>query len=986
MKKRKYTDLDVTLIRQQVESVLKDHFLTVLKEELKSESAQVKEILGLADAFQALPIGERMQPDVISRVKEEVYDVLSKSWDSPEKEDSEEPYEELKEALVASLDQLPEVIHQTQPGERFTPLDEDSFFWRNVKKVKLLAFKLSTIGRKRTKKKGTTPVYWGHSIPLKNLALYYFGGSLLRDLIPVTDQFYIGLCKQYLLIKQFEEEVLEGDVQKTTTQIKSSITRSSKSILAEVEKGIHAVLDSKTSEFQHAAERVGTIELSARKYSDISIKTYNSISSKKWDRNNQEWKNTVFALFEEWRLDLDIHILKNKAHALLAEFQSSQLKKLDEQISPEIALIQDFISEAEKSISTKEDGSLSKTLKNINYQAGKKLGQDLVPELCDKLTSQNIVNLINKLEVEVRQHVEELDNEHVIVPSNSYDSALKADELKRISPYELISFETLNRLQEDLEIVKKELFQSLEDTVSSISDLDNIITFNMGAAIATLEEEGKTEEEVEALAVEGLKRALTRLTTSKDQLTSSLEKTADQVEAIINTFCESILELTDNENVIQLRLRIAKAKAAQQAAELKEGIKDKIITQKNKLVIHWKDAQERIKKLLSKISNSFILTASKPEITKEVSDFLLSSQSAINSLPLIYRRLYRIEPLEDLELFEGRENELKKLDEAFENWNKGRYAGTVVLGEKWGGLTSFVNFAISRSKYPFSITRFSATDNITTKSSLIDFMKIILKNDSFQNLEEIIQFLNEGQKRIIVLEDLQSLYLRKIDGFVALRLLFELMARTYERVFWITTCTIYAWKYLSKAINIDEYFSYAIEMGELSNDEIVNIVWKRNRISGFNIQFEPSEKLAVEKKFLKLSARDQQSLLKKEYFEALNAFAKSNVSLALIFWLLSTKEVDESTITISHFKNPDLNFINVLSMDKVYTLHALILHDGLTEKQLAEVLNISESMSQLNLLALLEDGIVMKEETVFLVNPIVYRNTVLMLRSKNLIH
>ncbi|MEQ9006363.1 MAG: hypothetical protein RLP12_00660, partial [Ekhidna sp.] len=348
--------------------------------------------------FQALPIGERMQPDVISRVKEEVYDVLSKSWDSPEKEDSEEPYEELKEALVASLDQLPEVIHQTQPGERFTPLDEDSFFWRNVKKVKLLAFKLSTIGRKRTKKKGTTPVYWGHSIPLKNLALYYFGGSLLRDLIPVTDQFYIGLCKQYLLIKQFEEEVLEGDVQKTTTQIKSSITRSSKSILAEVEKGIHAVLDSKTSEFQHAAERVGTIELSARKYSDISIKTYNSISSKKWDRNNQEWKNTVFALFEEWRLDLDIHILKNKAHALLAEFQSSQLKKLDEQISPEIALIQDFISEAEKSISTKEDGSLSKTLKNINYQAGKKLGQDLVPELCDKLTSQNIVNLINKLE------------------------------------------------------------------------------------------------------------------------------------------------------------------------------------------------------------------------------------------------------------------------------------------------------------------------------------------------------------------------------------------------------------------------------------------------------------------------------------------------------------------------------------------------------------------------------------------------------------
>ena len=53
------------------------------------------------------------------------------------------------------------------------------------------------------------------------------------------------------------------------------------------------------------------------------------------------------------------------------------------------------------------------------------------------------------------------------------------------------------------------------------------------------------------------------------------------------------------------------------------------------------------------ISNRFILTAKKPVLTKQVSDFLLEYQQAMSVLPVIYKRLYQIEPLQDLELFEG---------------------------------------------------------------------------------------------------------------------------------------------------------------------------------------------------------------------------------------------------------------------------------------------------------------------------------------------
>ena len=255
-----------------------------------------------------------------------------------------------------------------------------------------------------------------------------------------------------------------------------------------------------------------------------------------------------------------------------------------------------------------------------------------------------------------------------------------------------------------------------------------------------------------------------------------------------------------------------------------------------------------------------------------------------------------------------------------------------------------------------------------------------------KNLDQVETFLKNGSKRIVIIEDLQNLYLRKVGGFTTLQLMFQLMAKTHHQVFWIMTTTIYAWQYLDKTIHISEYFSYIIAMKELTHEQVKNIIWKRNRISGFNILFDADKERLNDKKFSKLNEDEQQQLLKKEFFSSLINFARSNVSLALIYWLLSTKRVDEKAITIGSFKNPDLNFINVLSMDKIYILHALIIHDGLTELQLNDVLYTTNIAIKLLLIELLQDGILLQRDDIFMVNPIIYRNLISLLKSKNLIH
>ena len=83
-------------------------------------------------------------------------------------------------------------------------------------------------------------------------------------------------------------------------------------------------------------------------------------------------------------------------------------------------------------------------------------------------------------------------------------------------------------------------------------------------------------------------------------------------------------------------------------------------------------------------------------------------------------------------------------------------------------------------------------------------------------MNEVELFIEElnNTKGIIILEGLQYAYLKKVDGFETLKLLFEIISKTNKNIFWICTCTLHAWNYLNKAISIEEYFGHVIKLGE----------------------------------------------------------------------------------------------------------------------------------------------------------------------------
>jgi len=64
----------------------------------------------------------------------------------------------------------------------------------------------------------------------------------------------------------------------------------------------------------------------------------------------------------------------------------------------------------------------------------------------------------------------------------------------------------------------------------------------------------------------------------------------------------------------------------------------------------------------------------------------------------------------------------------------------------------------------------------------------------------------------------------------------------------------------------------------------------------------------------------------------------------------------------------------------------LLIHDGLTEEDVSSINGISVERNRRLLIALEDDGIIVRNSKLFLINPLLYRPIVEVLRAKNIIN
>lgn len=883
---------------------------------------------------------------------------------------------------------------QEQHRNRFAIIGDESFFWKNIKRVKNIVFRLSRvplhIGNlfRRLFKRAPKPVkYWKHNIDLHTVAIQ----TIVLPFVQTLKEFETYLGEQTL---QTLETLME-DVSHTmvrpyyTTHSTFDFNRWSANLTENMQQSFEKFKTTHLDKFLSDCQKSGTIELCTSPYKRTTSKKF-SYTSGLFTKTSISLSMIIEETITKWSFSMRLSSINAKINVVKKEYHTSFSEKFIQSTQPPHHAIEQYLTttknELEALAEVKKDELRSFIVVNLY-----KVKKNVLPQI-EKITNlqfvQQLLNSTAKLENELSQIAEQLkerDEEH----QSYYKTRQQYKDLWSFAPGKYISDTVMPEYLTKMSELKREITLKMESTGTLGNDLHHILDFCFDTALDMIDTQEDSEENNSTqpweVLNEGIDNAINKNKAIAENGNTILKLFTQSLNNNINFINKEINGLQFEKTIVDIKAKITKTQVINKTQWVLKTIKTHFDNTYSVVLSRAKSYFKLTNNFIQKTKKRLHLATPDKSITSELSNFLVETNQKTEKLPLVYKRLFELKQLDEANLFMGRKTELNTLNRAYKDWTNGNYAATIIHGENGSGKSSLQSYFASTLKSNYKIIQFKTERFFHTEQDFFELMSEILQQP-FTNHEQLYEYTTElRQKLILIIDGLERLFIRKLYGNTCLHELLDFIIKTNNHFFWILTCSENTYNYLNKIYRLSDYFDYNLKIQSLSEDEILNIIFKRNRLSGYNIIFEPSVKDKT-KKFNTLPPEMQQEQLEQRYFARLNQFAKSNLSIALSFWLASIDKIKDNSLYISSFKAPEFSFLTNLSTDKTNALFLIILHSKLNEDILSNTFHITHKQSERTLHLLKEDGILRYINGYYVLHPMLFRNVTELLQQKNLIH
>ena len=974
----------------------------------------------LADARQAKDQAAFFK--TYTEYNQSMFSLIEHRYETNESQSLADLFSDFTEATQQLIRDTPTLYTEIQKEDRFASLHHEKpkvrllkFVKRQHRAISLFPWAVRNVFYKITQKETLPRPPRTYRIPLRNLTRFYYREEWANRLVPILENIYQKLAANTRQLWQFEDQAytkvytylaenyenqqwlvqtpeLPQEVCETTAaELQRALDELEQEVTATIREQRLAVHE----QFTHAYDRVGTAELPARRFRNRVIRRQRDQTARRVLTCTQGWHNTLYALHEDWRIDQEINVLCTVLFNEHTHLRESLQEKTWEAIVPQINRMVECIEEASETICAQPEEHMRTTLLKQQEVIDVQLIRSIIPSTVAVLYRQALPATVAAVYKHAQEAVEAVADKRALVSTNEYNSPIKKSSIDYISPRQIISFEPLPKFQSAIEEAKEGVGSAVLETQKMLTEIGQVSYFNLDSALALYEDTDETSERVVLMAEEGLQRA----SKSIEAVKAKLQEVSETIDAVVwqavKQFHTSLISLKSNDYALEIKLRIAKAKALERTQALKQQSLDYLKHGIPYAARYTQQQYHRLSGTVARYQKSIGIAPADATVTTEVSDFLNDTEVAVDRLPYVYQRLYGNRPLEEIVFYEERTQETEKLQKAYHSWSRGRYASTVLVGEKGAGASTLINFFLKKlppvERNRCEIIRIDTTDRVYTEAELLQQLSAPLPGTPFTEADEAVNFFNRSDRKyVIVWEDIQHVYLRKVGGFAALKLLFELISRTHQQVFWLCACTRYAWDFLDKTTRISDYYEYVVPLEPVSSEQLREAILKRHRVSGYRVQYVGTVIDRSRKKFTKMSSEQQQQYLEETYFEDLAQMTAGNYSIAQLYWLRSTQQVLNDTITIGSLQMMDFSFTQSIPLSQMLILHALLLHDGLSEAHFQEMSERKDNQvpatAHLGLRQLRDDGLISLKNNIYVINPLLYRHIVQLLRNKNFLH
>jgi hypothetical protein len=351
-------------------------------------------------------------------------------------------------------------------------------------------------------------------------------------------------------------------------------------------------------------------------------------------------------------------------------------------------------------------------------------------------------------------------------------------------------------------------------------------------------------------------------------------------------------------------------------------------------------------------------------------------------LPAIYRRLFRVEAVQDPRFLVGRGKEMAALGEARALWEAGRPVSALLVGERGSGKTSLINCALARPLAGLAVTRGEFNQRFTTAAELRGFLAARL-GVPVAELETALG----AERRVIILEELERAFLRQIGHYEAIRELQRLIATSCKTTLWIVVTNQIAFRLLNAAVALGQSFSHRLNAASINPAALREAILLRHNLSGLRLQFSAAHVETGWRRRVAQRLRGQTNV-EHEFFVALARESAGVFRAAFEIWLGQIEAVRGGALLMNPLATPNLtSVIDDLDQEDLFTLVAVMQHGSLTPEEFGVIFqkNAAASRAQLDELTAREiiepdprrPGLRVRPEALRVVQEALYRRNLL---------
>lgn len=933
---------------------------------------------------------------------------------SPEetRPDWRQKFDSFKESLPQNTrTRLPETYWNPQPGD---PLHVKSWKFQRRRRNQFTRarYAAGNIVRKILRKqalavpqiyqKFAPPVFCEYylRIPFEQFLLNEWGKYLQLAFrqIGLLHTVIQELHTRMLFLEEAEQVWIQTDLQKTAPQLESIREYLPKiETLFEEIASFRSAIPERFAQWFVDTEKVfldqwhfaGTYILSDNKMVKISTKAEERIQ-RQLEQDRKAWEQNFSAEKEDW---VNEHALRRIQLSLGGEYLKAVEEfqdKTSRQIIPSFLTAIEAIRASIQKFKASE-GESSSNLKQVIISENQVLQQSLrkkiLPAMMDSVLEARLDQVLDRPLETAWRLGKALPEKQTVFRKKDLENIPPKSEVDDIPIGELFTEKLLLILDREIKDYQQNLRQTAENIIRDISEIDQVVEFNLDAALNLLEKRKETGEAFQTV-IDGLERARNVVERFIERGNQFRQQSESELFRIVHRFVSDVQELLDNEKLIKLKIQAAQAKAKERIRSYRREAWRFV---KFLLPRIWSYLKQGFNYVYGKYSRLRKITGLAPAAEDSQTlllQYLLEVRQKIASLPYVYQRLFENRPLSDERFFAGRDKELSLLNEDFKNWQQGYFVTTVIIGERGSGKTTVINFAKERVFKQHPLREIDIKKTAWQPEHLLALLQKAFpdcKANTLPEMEEALMQLDEPV--VCIVENIQNLFLKTVDGFDLLEQFLLLISRTYRKVYWVLTCTLYSWNYLNKVINISQYFRRVLSLDDLTREEMENVILRRHRVTGYQLFFETPEKIQKNRRFKKLTGEEErQSYLRDVFFEELQGVASGNVFVAMLYWIRAIRKIENNRLTLTPLIELDYSFIYQLPPEELFTIGALMHHETLTAEEHARVFHQSGQQSVLLFNSLINKGIVMEGENGCHIHPFLYRPAIIALKRLNIIH